>query len=191
MKEKDEIIDPEVYEVSPEMKLQKHNAVMENALIEARYSLTVEEQRLVLTTIAMLDNVETAPSGFPMLRIPKKLIIETTGIHEKNYHQIKTALRRLMQRIIEIETIGKDGKRKFVLYQWFSKAEYEEGGEYIEVQFHPDLKPYLLELKEELSLVYGEINQMRKRSLSPEAKKVAVEPEALPPLVRISKRKRS
>ncbi|WP_297473571.1 replication initiation protein [Persephonella sp.] len=153
MKEKDKIIEPEICEVSPNMKLQKHNAVMENALIEARYSLTVEEQRLVLTTIAMLDNVETAPSGFPMLKIPKKLIIEATGIHEKNYHQIKTALRRLMQRVIEIETIGKNGKREFVLYQWFAKAKYNEGAEHIEVQFHPDLKPYLLELKKRFTKI--------------------------------------
>ena len=153
MKEKDEIIEPEICEVSPNMKLQKHNAVMENALIEARYSLTVEEQRLVLTTIAMLDNVETAPNGFPMLKIPKKLIIEATGIHEKNYHQIKTALRRLMQRVIEIETVGKNGKKEFVLYQWFSKAKYNEGAENIEVQFHPDLKPYLLELKKRFTKI--------------------------------------
>jgi plasmid replication initiation protein len=149
----DEIIEPEVYEVSEGMKLKKHNAVMENALIEARYNLTVEEQRLVLTTIAMLDNLETAKSGFPMLKIPKKLIIETTGIHEKNYHQIKTALRRLMQRIIEIETIDEKGRKKFTLYQWFAKAEYQEGDSYIQVQFHPDLKPYLLELKERFTKI--------------------------------------
>jgi len=152
MEEKD-IIEPEVYEVSEDMKLKKHNAVMENTLIEARYNLTVEEQRLILTTIAMLDSVETAKNGLPILKIPKKLIIETTGIHEKNYHQIKTALRRLMQRIIEIETIEKDGKRRFTLYQWFSKAEYKEGDSYIEVQFHPDLKPYLLELKERFTKI--------------------------------------
>ncbi|MDQ7055261.1 MAG: replication initiation protein [Persephonella sp.] len=148
-----DVIQPEVYEVSESMKLKKHNAVMENTLIEARYNLTVEEQRLVLSTIAMLDNVETAQSGFPMLKIPKKLIIETTGIHEKNYHQIKTALRRLMQRIIEIETIEEDGKRRFKLYQWFSKAEYKEGDSFIEVQFHPDLKPYLLELKQRFTKI--------------------------------------
>jgi len=164
MKEKEEIIEPEVYEVSPNMKLQKHNAVMENALIEARYSLTVEEQRLVLTTIAMLDNVETAPNGFPMLKIPKKLIIEATGIHEKNYHQIKTALRRLMQRVIEIETIEEDGKRRFKLYQWFSKAEYKEGDSFIEVQFHPDLKPYLLELKKRFTKIpLKQILQLRSK----------------------------
>ena len=148
MKSGKEIIKPEVFEVSSNMKLQKHNAVMENALIEARYSLTVEEQRLVLTTIAMLDNVETAPSGFPMLKIPKKLIIEATGMHEKNYHQIKTALKRLMQRVITIET-----EKGFELYQWFAKAKYNKGDEYIEVQFHPDLKPYLLELKRRFTKV--------------------------------------
>jgi len=149
----DEIIQPKIYKVSGDMKLKKHNAVMENTLIEARYNLTVEEQRLVLTTIAMLDNLETTPSDFPMLKIPKKLIIETKGIHEKNYYQIKTALRRLMQRIIEIETIEEDGKRRFKLYQWFSKAEYKEGDSFIEVQFHPDLKPYLLELKQRFTKI--------------------------------------
>ena len=148
MEEKDEIIEPEIYEVSPDMKLQKRNAVMENALIEARYSLTVEEQRLVLTTIAMLDNVETAPSGFPTLKIPKKLIIEATGLHEKDYKVIRNSLEKLMSRVITIET-----DKGFELYQWFAKAKYNKGDEYIEVQFHPDLKPYLLELKKRFTKI--------------------------------------
>jgi len=148
MGKKDEVIEPEVYEVSPEMKLKKHNAVMENALIEARYSLTVEEQRLVLTTIAMLDNVETAPSGFPMLKIPKKLIIEATGLHEKDYKVIRNSLEKLMSRVITIET-----DKGFELYQWFAKAKYNKGDEFIEVQFHPDLKPYLLELKKRFTKI--------------------------------------
>ena len=144
----DEILEPEICEVSPDMKLQKHNAVMENALIEARYSLTVEEQRLVLTTIAMLDNVETAPSGFPMLKIQKKLIIETTGLHEKDYKVIEKSLERLMSRVIKIKT-----DKGFELYQWFAKAKYNKGDEHIEVQFHPDLKPYLLELKKRFTKI--------------------------------------
>ena len=148
MKEKDRIIEPEVYEVSSNMKLQKHNAVMENALIEARYSLTVEEQRLILTTIAMLDNIETASNGFPTLKIPKKLIIETTGLHEKDYKVVKNSLERLMSRVITIET-----EKGFELYQWFAKAKYNKGDEYIEVQFHPDLKPYLLELKKRFTKI--------------------------------------
>ena len=148
---KENIIDPEVYEVSEDTPIKDYSAVMENNLIEARYSLTVEEQRLVLSTIALLDSMETAPSGFPMLKIPKKLIIEATGLHEKNYHVIKTALKRLMQKIIEIETVEKDGKKRFRLYQWFAKGEYHEGGKFIEVQFHPDLKPYLLALKEKFT----------------------------------------
>jgi len=143
-----EIIDPEVYEVSEDTPIKDYSAVMENSLLEARYSLTLEEQRLVLATIALLDSMEVAPSGFPMLRIPKKLIIETTGIHEKNYHQIKSALKKLMSKVITIETINEKGKRSFRLYQWFSKGEYHEGEKFIEVQFHPDLKPYLLALKQ-------------------------------------------
>ena len=159
MKKKDEIIEPEVYEVSPNMKLKKHNVVMENALIEARYSLTTEEQRLVLATIAMLDNIETAPTGFPMLKIPKKLIIEATGLHEKDYKIIKKSLERLMSRVITIET-----DKGFELYQWFAKAKYNKGDEYIEVQFHPDLKPYLLELKERFTKIpLKQILQLRSK----------------------------
>ena len=140
-----------IVEVAENTPIRDYPAVMENSLIEARYSLSVEEQRLVLATIALLDSMETAPSGFPMLRIPKKLIIETTGIHEKNYHQIKSALKKLMSKVITIETINEKGKRSFRLYQWFSKGEYHEGEKFIEVQFHPDLKPYLLALKEKFT----------------------------------------
>jgi len=159
MKKRKKIIEPEVYEVSPNMKLKKQNAVIENALIEARYSLTVEEQRLVLTTIAMLDNMETNSSGFPMLRIPKKLIIEATGLHEKDYKVIKNSLQRLMSRVITIET-----EKGFELYQWFAKAKYNKGDEYIEVQFHPDLKPYLLELKKRFTKIpLKQILQLRSK----------------------------
>jgi plasmid replication initiation protein len=158
-KKENDVIYPEVYEVSDKVKIERRNAVMENALIEARYNLTVEEQRLVLCTIAMLDNVETASSGFPMLRIPVKLIIEATGIHEKNYNQIKNALQRLMGRVITIE--DEDG---FELYQWFAKAKYKQGEGFIEVQFHPDLKPYLLELKKRFTKIpLKQILQLRSK----------------------------
>ena len=158
-KEKNKSVEPEVYEVPSNMKLKKRNAVMENTLIEARYSLTVEEQRIVLSTIAMLDNIETAPNGFPMLKIPKKLIIEVTGLHEKDYKVIKKSLERLMSRVITIET-----DKGFEIYQWFAKARYNKGDEYIEVQFHPDLKPYLLELKERFTKIpLKQILQLRSK----------------------------
>ncbi len=158
-KKDNDVIEPEIYEVSDKVKIERRNAVMENALIEARYNLTVEEQRLVLTTIAMLDNVEIASSGFPMLKIPVKLIIEATGIHEKNYSQIKKALQRLMGRVITIED-----ENGFEMYQWFAKAKYKQGEGFIEVQFHPDLKPYLLELKERFTKIpLKQILQLRSK----------------------------
>jgi len=157
-KGQNEIIDPEVYEVSEDMKLQRRNATMENALIEARYNLTVEEQRLILATIAMLDSVETR-DHLPVLKIPVKLIIETTGIHEKNYNQIKNALQRLMGRVITIED-----ENGFELYQWFIKAKYEKGQGSIEVQFHPDLKPFLLGLKKRFTKIpLNQVLQLRSK----------------------------
>jgi len=137
-----------IYEFSKDLKLEKHDAVMENSLIEARYNLTIEEQRLILTTIAVLDNLEIADNGFPLLKIPKKLIIRVTGLHKKDYKVIKNALKRLMSRVIEIED-----ENGFVLYQWFAKAKYNKGEEFIEVQFHSDLLPYLLRLKERFTRI--------------------------------------
>jgi len=135
-----------IVEVPRYVNLDNKKIVMGNPLIEARYSLTTEEQKLVLLTIALVDKAETAENGFPLLRIPKRLVVETLDYNE-HYSLIKENLVRLMSRIIKIEDVDEKGRRRFRLYQWFAKAEYREGDENIEVQFHPDLKPFLLGLK--------------------------------------------
>ncbi|WP_457625961.1 replication initiation protein, partial [Persephonella sp.] len=137
----------EKVQISDKTKLEKKKASMENSLIEAKYHLTLEEQRLILATLALLDSIEIAPNGFPLLKIPVKLIVEKLGLG-KNYHIVKISLERLMSKPIKIETIDEDGRRQIEIYNWFAKGRYKEGKGFIEVQFHPDLKPYLLELKE-------------------------------------------
>ncbi len=37
----------EIFEISENTQIEKYNASMENSLVEARYSLTLEEQRFI------------------------------------------------------------------------------------------------------------------------------------------------
>jgi plasmid replication initiation protein len=52
-----------------------------------------------------------------------------------------------MKRIVKIETMTKDNKRELTIYNFFSRCRYIEGSGSIDVQIHPDLKTYFLELK--------------------------------------------
>ena len=58
MKKKNEVIEAEICEIPPDTDLHKKNASMDNALIEAKYSLLEEELKFILVTLGMLDKAK-------------------------------------------------------------------------------------------------------------------------------------
>ena len=126
----------------------KNNAVatMNNQLIQARYSLTIEEQRIFLALISLISPDD---EDFKNYKIPVSTITELTRTKHKNmYRVLNEATDRLMQRILKIEVIDENNKRVFKKFSFISYAEYKEGEGYLIVGIDERLKPFLLKLKE-------------------------------------------
>jgi plasmid replication initiation protein len=122
------------------MKISKKREmiVKSNHLVEARYKLTTLEQKLILM---MVSHIQPDDIDFKRYVFPLKDISEFLGISYKSiYDDIIVVCRRLMKRILTIH------KPTSILdIHWVSSAEYFMGE--VSLTFHPDLKPYLLQLK--------------------------------------------
>ena len=112
-----------------------------NELIEAQYKLSLNEQRLILLLISIIqpDDDEFHDYDLHVSEFASMFGIECV----KNIHAlVQEAAKSLVGRRLDL-SIG--DKKKYVA--WFSHAEYIEGKGIINISFHKSLKPYLLQLK--------------------------------------------
>jgi plasmid replication initiation protein len=111
-----------------------------NELIEARYKLTIEEQRLILLLSSLIHPDDEDFKGYE-IRVAdfvKMFNLEKRGAI---YKAIETASKELVGKRIEL---SEKGVKKYA--SWLSYAEYVEGSGVVKVEFHKSLKPYLLQL---------------------------------------------
>jgi hypothetical protein len=120
-----------------------------------RYGLSLQEKRLILWLVSAIRPGDT---DFHSYRVSVRQFAELLGL-EKNkniYAQVAAVTRRLMRRVIEIETLD---EKRFLQIHWLSSAEYHLGQGCVDLCFDPKLKPYLLQLKDQftsIALQYGE-----------------------------------
>nr|WP_181718676.1 replication initiation protein [Planococcus sp. (in: firmicutes)]QJS06175.1 initiator replication RepB protein, Rep3 superfamily [Planococcus sp. (in: firmicutes)] len=114
-----------------------------NNLIEARQKkpLTAREQKIILTMVSM---IEPTDEDFKDYVISVKEFHEMLGLEgREHYTQLKKIVEDLMSKVVEIPS--ENGG--WVMTHWVSRAEYIDGSGMIQLRFAPDLKPYLLQLK--------------------------------------------
>ena len=115
-----------------------------NRLIEARFSLTPNEQKLV---IMMISLISWKDKDFQNYEIRVADFSKLLNLKNKNiYSQLKDILCRITSRTVFIK---KDNG--FLVSSWVSSAEYIERSGIIQLSFDKKLKPYLLELKSEFT----------------------------------------
>lgn len=111
--------------------------VKENRLINARYDLTLQEQRLVLW---LISEIKPTDKGFSTFRMNIKEIAAFIGLEgSKNiYERMYSVTRRLLTRVIEIE------KENGYLFQsnWISSADYGPG--HVDISLDPRLLDFLI-----------------------------------------------
>lgn len=121
----------------------KQLVVKSNQLIESSYKLTTQEQRIILLMSSMIKSED---EDFQTYRINISDFIKLMEIkgHSK-YKEIKEITKKLLERVLVI----KDPVAKTELQaSWLSSVKYFDGKGYIQLRFDPELKPYLLKLKE-------------------------------------------
>ena len=124
--------------------------VHSNELVEAAYSLNVDEMRLILLATTKIDSrkpdigeVEIYPSEF----------VGAFGTDVKNvYRSLKQAVKGVGRKPIIIPIVGTAKVRE--LY-WLSYNEYDndDNGTSIKLKFNPELSPYLFELKNNFTVI--------------------------------------
>lgn len=123
-------------------KLSIYNLVTQsNKLIESKYSLSITEQRLILAMISMINPED---EDFREYNIQISDLNKVLGLKNKNiYSEVKNITESIMTKVIKIP------RPKGVLQvNWISSADYNDDLGTVKLKFDPNLKPYLLQLKE-------------------------------------------
>ncbi len=109
-----------------------------NALIEASYTLSLNEQRIVLACAAQLDGRKPLPKdNIFMLTVEE--FQDLFGTDAKNaYREMEDAANKLYDR--DIRKIDKKVKKRM---RWVYMAEYRKGEGRVKLGFSPEITPYL------------------------------------------------
>jgi len=113
-----------------------------NDLINALFELSVQEQRLVLILISLINPKED--ENFKLYKIPIDLFKKAVGLSSAGYYtELDQLTTKLMQRVFTVKLKPKG----FLKFNWLAFCQYKSGQGYIELEISEHMKPYLLDLK--------------------------------------------
>ena len=116
--------------------------VKSNALIEARYRLSLQESHVILW---LLTKIRPDDEDFKQHKLDIADFAEMVGLNVKGqYVELQKITETLMRRILKIEKPESD---ETLQVAWLSSARYQHKKGCVLLEFSPQLKPYLLQLK--------------------------------------------
>lgn len=119
-----------------------------NALVEASYRLSVQEQRIILACIGQVRREEPVTDEV-LYSVTAADLAGLSGMAVGDaYKELKDAALRLKRRDVRLtqEPNGKGKKPKVMITGWVQTIFYIEGEGRIELRFSKDMLPYLTEL---------------------------------------------
>ena len=120
---------------------EKFLVVQSNKLIEARYRLSTNEQKIMRILIA---TIEKGDKDFQEYTFSVKKLQEFLGVNTNAiYKVIDNTTDNLLGRVLRFEHDGGD----WIKTSWLSSVEYRNGEGVVIMCFDPKLKPLLLQLK--------------------------------------------
>ena len=118
----------------------KSLVVQHNKIIEARYKLSIGEQRLVKLLVSM---IEADDEDFKKYRIHVTELANLLDIKRKDFYAaVKLATKKLIGNVLTFEM-----NDETIQTSWLASAHYYKGNGVVDLQFSPVLKPFLLQLK--------------------------------------------
>ena len=121
--------------------VRKHNDMITKQVYE---NMTIRELKMVASAAARIDPND---QEFKTYSIHVTELVSPEAKTRDVYRTIYELTDKILKRVVRMEEKTKDGKLKITKYGLFSKCQYVEGTGYVDVQFHPDLKPYFLMIK--------------------------------------------
>lgn len=123
-------------------KNQPKFVVKSNSLVEARYRLSLQESHIILW---LLTRIKPDDEDFKTHKMDIKEFSKMVGVEVDNqYSKLRLVTRSLMRRILDIY---EPEKQEWLQVSWLSSARYQKRLGSVVLKFNPDLKPYLLQLK--------------------------------------------
>jgi plasmid replication initiation protein len=121
--------------------MSKNNLVVQhNKIIEAKYKLSVGEQRLIKYLVSMINPED---EDFKKYRISVAKLSEILDINRKDYYAaVKFTTKKLIGNVLTLEIDGRT-----IQSAWLASANYLDGDGVVDLRFCPDLMPFLLQLK--------------------------------------------
>jgi plasmid replication initiation protein len=119
-----------------------------NDLVEARYSLTLQEKRLILWLISKIHPDEEDFKKHKLSVQEFMKLMELKG--NANYKELQKITLGLMKKVLVIK---RPEEKTLTQVNWINYAHYKEGSGKIEVSFSDAMKPFLLHLKSQFTAI--------------------------------------
>lgn len=124
-----------------------------NSLVEARYRLSVAEQRILLACMSRVRRDRPITDDV-LYSVTASEIAELSGTSTKQaYRELEKASLRLKRRDVRLveEPNGKGKKSKVMITGWVQTIIYIESEGRVEIRFTKDMLPYLSQLTEQFT----------------------------------------
>ena len=126
--------------------MKKELIVKDNALINARYSLELTEQRIVL--LAILKARENKTPHNQELIVTAQSYITAFNVHRNTaYKTLKTACDNLFTRQFTYQRYNSNGNIEQVRSRWVQSVIYAENESYIKIKFTDEILPLVTMLE--------------------------------------------
>ena len=130
-------------ELPPSVVVFQHNN-----LIEARYSLTLQEKKIILW---LTSKIQPNDQDFKKHTLSVKEFMDLVGLTgHANYKELQKITLGLMKKVLVIK---EPDKQRITQVSWISSARYEEGEGFIRLSFAPEMNPFLLQLKDRFTTI--------------------------------------
>lgn len=124
-------------------EIQRNKVVKANDIIRnSRFSLTAQQQKILLYIISAIDKDDTELNEC-ILNIVDYCEVAGIGKEGNIYNQIKEQIKDIADKSIWIKT--EEGRETLV--RWIEKPYIEENSGLIRIRLDKDMKPYLIQLK--------------------------------------------
>lgn len=122
--------------------------VQHNKLIESKSRLTLQEKRVILW---LLSQIKPTDNDFTSHRISIKEFCTITQVSPNGmYTELQKVTKRLIGRVLSIRDLSKN---RTLQVSWLNVADYWHNEGIIELKIAQELRPYLLELREEFTVI--------------------------------------
>lgn len=124
--------------------------VKHNDIVEAKYQLSIFEERILLICISQIDSMSKLPINHKF-EVSVSDVADLLDTKEKGsiYTNLNTAVNRLFQRVLVIDTPSDDIKQSQI--RWLSRIDYLNKKGVIRLTFSPEIIPYLSELNRDFT----------------------------------------